>query len=216
MYTWFHSLLFTLPIVSEKISQKTNRLRLKKFRREKKKKRVLRSWQGVYMTSVPSFWVELRKHRKLPGASVSLKLHKFSLIFGLLLEVSGREVKGDLQPCDIWFGWQWEHNREEREKTTRLSPLQSTGSKAWRNWCGCSVVKNLPAMQETQVYSSGQEDPLDEGMATHYNILAWRNPWTKETGRLHSIGSQRVGHDWSDWALTHRLGTAALSKFLLL
>ena len=121
MYTWFYSLLFTLPTVSEKISQKTNRLRLKKFRREKKKQnRVLRSWQGVYMTSVPSFWVKLRKHQKLPGASVSLKLHKFSLIFGLLLEVSGREVsgrevKGDLQPCDRWFGWQWEQQGRERE-----------------------------------------------------------------------------------------------------
>ena len=56
------------------------------------------------------------------------------------------------------------------------------------------MVKNLPAMQETQVQSMGQEDPLENGMATHSSI-AWRIPWTEEPGRLQSKGSQRVGHD---------------------
>ena len=60
---------------------------------------------------------------------------------------------------------------------------------------GSSAVKNLPPMQETQVRSLGQEDPLEEGMATHSSILAWRIPWTEEPGRLQSIGSQRVRHD---------------------
>ena len=46
------------------------------------------------------------------------------------------------------------------------------------------MVKNLPAMQETQVQSLGQEDPFERGMATHSNILAWRIPWTKEPGGL--------------------------------
>ena len=61
--------------------------------------------------------------------------------------------------------------------------------------------KNLPAMQETQeawVRSLGQEDPLEEGMAVHFSILAWRIPWTEEPGGLQSTGSQRVRHDWSD------------------
>ena len=58
-----------------------------------------------------------------------------------------------------------------------------------------SVVKNLPAMQETQVRSLGQEDPLEEGMATHSSVLAWRIPWTEEPDRLQSVESQRVGHD---------------------
>ena len=52
---------------------------------------------------------------------------------------------------------------------------------------GGSAGKNLPAMQETQemqVRSLGQEDPLEEGMATHSKILAWRIPWTEEPGRL--------------------------------
>ena len=46
------------------------------------------------------------------------------------------------------------------------------------------TVKNLSAMQETQVRSLGQEDPLEEGMATHSSILAWRIPWTEEPGGL--------------------------------
>ena len=57
------------------------------------------------------------------------------------------------------------------------------------------VVKNLLAMQETRVRSLGQEDPLEEGMATHSNILVWRIPWTEEPRGLQAIGSQRVKHD---------------------
>ena len=53
------------------------------------------------------------------------------------------------------------------------------------------MVKTQPARQETWVRSLGWEDPLEEGMATHYNILAWRIPWTEEPGGLQSIGSQR-------------------------
>ena len=59
-----------------------------------------------------------------------------------------------------------------------------------------SVVKILPAMQETQemqVQTLGQEDPLDEGMATHSNILAWKIPWTEKPCGLQSMRSQRVG-----------------------
>ena len=55
-----------------------------------------------------------------------------------------------------------------------------------------SAIKNLPAMQETQVQSLGQEDPLEEGMATDCSILAWRIPWAEEPGG--SIGLQRVRH----------------------
>ena len=55
--------------------------------------------------------------------------------------------------------------------------------------------KNLPVIQETWIWSLGQEDPLEKGLATHSSILAWRIPWTEETGGLQSMGSQRVGHD---------------------
>ena len=57
------------------------------------------------------------------------------------------------------------------------------------------MVKNLPAMQETQIRSLGWEDPLEDGMVTHPNILAWRIPWTEEPGTLQYIGSHRVGHN---------------------
>ena len=57
------------------------------------------------------------------------------------------------------------------------------------------MVKNLPAIQETQVSSLGQEHTLEKGMATHFSILAWRIPWMEETGGLLSLGSQRVGPD---------------------
>ena len=55
------------------------------------------------------------------------------------------------------------------------------------------MVKHLPAMQETRVWSQGQEKPLEKGMATHSSILAWTIPWTEEPGGLRSMGSQRVG-----------------------
>ena len=57
------------------------------------------------------------------------------------------------------------------------------------------VVRNLPAMWETQVQSLGQEDSLEKGMTTHPSILAWRIPWTEEPGGLQCMGSQRVGLD---------------------
>ena len=57
------------------------------------------------------------------------------------------------------------------------------------------MVKNLPAMQETQVQSLGWEDTLEKGMATHSSMLAWTIPWTEEPGKLLSMGSQRVRHN---------------------
>ena len=59
------------------------------------------------------------------------------------------------------------------------------------------MIKNLPVMQETQVWSLGHEDFLEKRMAIHSSILAWRSPWTEEPGGLQSMGPQRVGHDWA-------------------
>ena len=58
------------------------------------------------------------------------------------------------------------------------------------NFLGSLAVKNLPAMQETQVQSLGPENPLEEEMATHSSILACEIPWTEESGGLYSMGSQ--------------------------
>ena len=62
---------------------------------------------------------------------------------------------------------------------------------------------HLPAMQETQLQSLGQEDPLEKEMATHSSTLVWKVPRTEERGELQSMGSQRAGHYWSDFILTH-------------
>ena len=59
------------------------------------------------------------------------------------------------------------------------------------------MVKNPSAVQEMWVGSVGWEDPLEEEMATHPSILAWRIPWTEEPSGRQSMGSQRVGHDWA-------------------
>ena len=67
------------------------------------------------------------------------------------------------------------------------------------------TIKNLPAMQETQVRSLGQEDPLEKGMTTHSSVLALEIPWTEKPGGLRSIGWRSVGHNGSDWAYGHVL-----------
>jgi len=68
----------------------------------------------------------------------------------------------------------------------------------WNGFPGGSAVKNLPVKQETWVQALGWENPLEEDMATHSSILTWRIPWAEEPGRLQSMGSQRVGQEWSD------------------
>ena len=57
------------------------------------------------------------------------------------------------------------------------------------------VVKHLSAVQETQVQSLGEEDPLEKETATHSSTLAWKIPWTEDPSGLQSMGSQRVGHN---------------------
>ena len=76
------------------------------------------------------------------------------------------------------------------------SPGEGIGYPLYYSWASlvAQMVKNLPAMRETWVRSLGWEDPLEEGVATHSSILAWRIPWTEEAGLLQSMGSQRVGH----------------------
>ena len=65
------------------------------------------------------------------------------------------------------------------------------------------MVKNLPAVQETQVPSLGWEDPLEKGMDTQSSILAWRILWTEDPGRLQSMGSQKVRQEWDDLEHMH-------------
>ena len=75
-------------------------------------------------------------------------------------------------------------------------------------------LKRLPGMQETWVRSLGWEDPLEKKMATHSSTLAWRIPRREEPGRLQSMGSQRVGHDWVT-LLTYYLLSVQEKYFLI-
>ena len=92
--------------------------------------------------------------------------------------VGWRRIKGMMFRHSFFWGW-W-------------NILKLTGASLV-----AQMVKNLPAMQETQVWFLGQEDPLEKGMSTHSSILAWRIPWTEESGGLQSMGSEKVGHNWT-------------------
>ena len=74
-------------------------------------------------------------------------------------------------------------------------------------------VKSLPAMQEIWVWSLGREDPLEKEMATHSSILAWKIPRMEEPGRLQSMGSQRVRHDWATSFSLFKIGPVTCESF---
>ena len=76
-----------------------------------------------------------------------------------------------------------------------LSPLRTIFFPSIEASLVAQLVKNLPAVQESQVQSLGQEDPLEKEMATYFRILAWRIPWTEDLGRLQSMGPQRIRYD---------------------
>ena len=100
-------------------------------------------------------------------------------------------------PTDHFLGifQEVETTCNSQEKT--LTPVLSLNESAFlpRSLPGGSAVENLPARQETWVHPLGWEDPLEEGMATHSSILAWRTPWTEEPSGLQSTGLQKVRDD---------------------
>ena len=102
--------------------------------------------------------------------------------------------------------WGLEFQRMDFRGTEILRPQQTAdrhGILTNRSECvpinlgfpGGQTIKNLPAMWETWVQSLGQEDPLEEGVATHSSILTWRIPRTEEPGGLQSMQSQRIRYD---------------------
>ena len=78
------------------------------------------------------------------------------------------------------------------------SPGERIGYPLQYSWASlmAQMVKNPPAMPETWVQFLGWDDPLEKGMETHSSILAWRIPWTEDSDKLWSMGSQTIGHDW--------------------
>ena len=84
------------------------------------------------------------------------------------------------------------------------SPGEGIGYPLQYSWTSlvAQLVKNPPAIWETWVWSLDWKDPLEKGMATYSSILAWRIPWTKKSGKLQSMGWQRVRHDWATFTFT--------------
>ena len=87
--------------------------------------------------------------------------------------------------------------------------LFPSGAVFWRkkplnNFWVAQMMNNRPEMQETWVWSLGQEDPLEKGIATHSSILAWRIPWTDEPGGLLSLGLQKIEQHWATNIFTFR------------
>ena len=105
---------------------------------------------------------------------------------GTLCVVRSTEQWGSLTKMPLYTNSIWEINLLWSSRASLVAQL----------------VKNLHAVQETQVWSLGGEDPLEKGMATHSNILAWRTPWTEESGGLQTTGSKRVGHDWLSYTFS--------------
>ena len=99
--------------------------------------------------------------------------------------------------------------------------LQSVGLQRvghdWKTWTSlvAQTVKRLSTMQETWVPSLGREDPLEKEMAIYSSTIAWKIPWTEEPGRLQSMGSQRVRHDWAT-SLSLSLYTIMIRFYILI
>ena len=99
------------------------------------------------------------------------------------------------------LGFPWFEHRQETgfsKKKARFSPSKYPQISVTSGTSPVAqMVKRLPTIRETWVQSLGWEDILEREMATHSNALAWRIPWAEKPGRLQSMGSQGVGHDWA-------------------
>ena len=139
----------------------------------------------------------MKQNQKSPAIFFLKKLDELSNI-GIKQDVIGLEDKRG-----IWQSWGWEDSNEKVKLNNNFTFFFSIKIKIWVYLLvsfylgspGGIALKNLPAKQEMQVWSLGQEDALEKETATLSNILVWRIPRTEEPGRLQSMGLQRVGHD---------------------
>ena len=120
---------------------------------------------------------------------------------------SGEENKGQfvIRPGSLW-DWKVDVKVWRKAVGSRLRSSYTVGASLI-----VQLVKNLPAMLETPVWSLGWEDPLERGKATHSSILAWRIPWI-----VLAMGSQRVWHDWSIFTFIQLKWQEILKPFELL
>ena len=149
--------------------------------------------------------------------SVSCSVMSVALCDPMTHSPPGSSVHGILQTRILeWVASPSSRGSSWRRDWTRVS--RTAGGFLTTALLVAQIVKNLPAMQVTRVQSLCPEDALEKGMATHSSILVWRIPCTEETGRLQSMGSQRVGHEWAirDKDLTFcNCGTLLFWKLML-
>ena len=146
--------------------------------------------QGIFLTQgsnlSPLFWQADFLHLSHQGSPLTIL--KVLTNISQVLGCQGKFPVFSISCCPNCHGWCHYAQRaillpcwlEDRERASLVAQM----------------VKNLPAMWETQVRSLGLEDALEKGMATHFSILAWRIPWTEQLGELQSMGLLRVGQDW--------------------
>ena len=118
------------------------------------------------------FYYNNKKYKKSTGSFSSIKLTSASKVFQ---ESTLKKREISIKDTTPWWNGQW--------FILQIEVAQR--------------VKNLHAMQETRVQFLGWEDSLEKEMANHSSILAWKIPWTEKPGRLESMGSKRVGHNWA-------------------
>ena len=116
--------------------------------------------------------------------------HTLFAVLSSLLSTQYQQIH--FQMSVFFFNW---YSLELSRKKIKTILITSHKHILLEGFLHCSMVKNLPAMQEMWVWSLSQEDPLEEGMATHSSVFAWRIPRTEEPGGLQSMGSHRVGHN---------------------
>ena len=110
-----------------------------------------------------------------------------------------RDIQDNMPHCSLWHLSSGVPGCSTQENVTNLLSLGPHGdfnSQSSSHWGGLDG-KEAACSAGDLVQSLGWEDPLEKEMATHSSILAWRIPWMEEPGRLQSMGSQRVGHDWA-------------------
>ena len=166
-------------------------------------------WIGWHLSQVQSNCT-LVKNLQWPQAK-NVSCHQ-------ALELGSTARRGPLTPFNPVVETNWKQKRENPWGEVRT--MRGHGSlKRWggRKWalqklrgCICTraslvaqMEKNLPVMRETRVWSLSGEEPLEEGMATHSSILAWRIPWTEEPVGLQSMWLQRVGLNWVTSTFTY-------------
>ena len=115
----------------------------------------------------------------------------------------------DLQGGKVWKPWSYAQNVHLWTSVLFILFLGMASQVAQ----GLRIYLSMQEMQETQLWSLGQEDPLEEGMATHPSILAWRSPWTEEPGGIQSMGSKRVRHDWAHTLMGVGRGSVTVYDF---